>query len=58
MTSTYAGWEHIFLYIENQPDMGGQPITDVTIATKIEENAAIPASAYQVPAGIEVRDGD
>jgi hypothetical protein len=51
-TSTvYAGWKNICLYQKTKSEYGDV----IRQATKIEENATIPADKFQVPSGYEIK---
>jgi hypothetical protein len=52
MTSTYCVWNGIPL--KSIMDMGG--IKATVTATKIEENASIPAEKFEMPKGITIRE--
>ncbi len=47
----YAGWKYICLYQKTKSQYGDV----VRQATKIEENATIPADKFQVPSGYEIK---
>jgi outer membrane lipoprotein-sorting protein len=50
-TSIFAGWSGITLYSE----VKSKGMTITTKAVKIEENASIPSSKFQVPAGFAMQ---
>jgi hypothetical protein len=56
MKAKYAGWNGIILLIESSMQMGQASMNSKTIATKIEENVAIPQSVWDVPAGIKMTE--
>jgi len=49
--STFAGWKGIKLYSEVKTGM----MSTISKAVKIEENAAVPASKFQVPPGYSIQ---
>jgi hypothetical protein len=49
--SVFAGWKGITLYSEVKTGM----MNVISRAVKIEENAAVPASKFQVPVGYSIR---
>jgi hypothetical protein len=49
--SVFAGWKGITLYSEVKTGM----MNVISRAVKVEENAAVPASKFQVPAGYSVQ---
>lgn len=52
--TTMYGWSHITLKITvDNPSM---KIKTETVATKLEENATIPADKFEVPAGVKMTD--
>ena len=54
MKARYAGWNGILLMIETSSPVGNTNMTTKSIATRIEENAVIPESIWEVPAGISI----
>jgi hypothetical protein len=56
LKAKYAGWNGMLLMIETSMPMGTITMTTKTVATKIEENAAIPESVWEVPAGITLTE--
>lgn len=51
--TVFAGWNNICLLMNTQSKFG----TVVMKAVKVEENADVPASKFQVPEGYEVKKG-
>jgi hypothetical protein len=49
--TTYAGWNNICLFFEQKMSFGNS----TTKAVKVEENVAIPADKFKVPAGFTVQ---
>lgn len=47
----YAGWKKVMVYMKTS----SSGMTTTIKATKIEENVAVPASKFQVPAGYTVK---
>jgi outer membrane lipoprotein-sorting protein len=47
----YAGWKKIMVYMKSS----AANVTTTIKATQIEENAAVPAAKFQVPAGYTVK---
>ena len=56
MKTKYAGWNGILLMIETSMQMDNTTMTTKSIATKIEENVAIPESVWEVPEGIKLSE--
>ncbi len=56
MKAKYAGWNGIILLTESNMQMGKISMDSKTIATKIEENVAIPQSVWDIPAGIKLTE--
>ena len=54
MKARYAGWNGILLMIETSSPVGNTNMTTKSVATRIEENAVIPESVWEVPAGISI----
>jgi len=52
----YAGWNGILLMIETSMPMGKTSMTTRSTAIKIEENAVIPASVWDIPEGIKLTE--
>jgi outer membrane lipoprotein-sorting protein len=49
--TTYAGWKKIMVYMKSS----SASMTTTVKASKIEENVAVPATKFQVPAGYKVQ---
>jgi hypothetical protein len=54
MKAKYAGWNGILLMIEISSPVGNTNMTTKSVATRIEENAVIPETVWEVPAGISI----
>lgn len=52
----YAGWNGILLMIETSMPMGKTIMTTKSTAIKIEENAVIPESVWDIPEGINLTE--
>jgi len=50
-TTQYAGWNSILLYL----NVISKSVTSTTKAIKIEENAAVSADKFKIPAGFAVK---
>ena len=50
-TTTFAGWNHINLLVDQKSDK----MKSLTRAVKIEENVTVPAEKFQIPAGFAVK---
>jgi len=50
-TTQYAGWNSILLYV----NVLSKSVTSTTKAIKIEENAAVSADKFKIPAGFAVK---
>jgi hypothetical protein len=51
ITTQYAGWNSILLYL----NVISKSVTSTTKAVKIEENAAVSADKFKIPAGFAVK---
>jgi hypothetical protein len=54
MKTKYAGWNGITLLLDTSSPMGNSIMTSRMIATEFQDNVAIPASVWEIPAGIKM----